>query len=153
MTIAVHQRGQHSYGADITVGKYFIWQRLAVGSVFQAERAANNARHFHAFCPRRQQHNLLRAGRIGQCLFHHRQPITAHTKPRGAASRRAVFVCLHRLSSALIVAWGYEIARCYQTVFLTRFFATRAGKGRACYNSRRFCAPLRMVNFEFFGGN
>lgn len=85
MTIAVHQRGQHSYGADITVGKYFIWQRLAVGSVFQAERAANNARHFHAFCPRRQQHHLLRAGRSWAVLV---SPPTTHHRTYATARRR-----------------------------------------------------------------
>ena len=123
------------------------------GGYYCASPGADH-RRLHHLRPAGLCRGRVRPARSAGILWQRGQQLPAfRLQPCGAVSRRAVFVCLHRLSSALIVAWGYEIVRCYQTVFLTRFFATRAGKGRACYNSRRFCAPLRMVNFEFFGGN
>jgi len=71
-------------------------------------------------------------------------------QPCGAVSRRAVFICLHRLSSALNVAWAYEVVICFMDSFFTRPLAARATRVRACYNLCRFCAVLRMVKFLIF---
>ena len=68
------------------------------------------------------------------------------------AAFAAVFICLHRLSSALNVARAYEVVICFMDSFFTRPLAARATRVRACYNLRRFCAVLRTVFRFIFGG-